>query len=295
MEGFMFNNNFAWPGATCIMYKISLDNLMEENADKTWDFRSNVNVYEIGVQYRKTSESSWHDVSIIKSQNRIGKFSIPGFSVVGNHYVSFKMQDSYNGYIYPMYILLRNLDANTEYIVRSYYTTSDGGSKVTYNGQTITTKQQTQFTCTSVSFASSLSQDKIDECNQCLQEALQVVNEVSPSSVRQDLRNFTCEFNDRGVHEGGYQHITIYANDVGVGVILHELSHCFMQKIDYDIYDSSNVQNRRFIEKIIEFMEFTTHVPKAMWKWNGDHNYPCICSKLADIDGYFVVAAWDIT
>lgn len=325
---FRFNNNYTICGITRIIYSIFVEDFL--STPTTFS----KNIYEIGVEYKESSQSSWTKCIVKTSTDPfVDLNSISGDKTT--HYVHSEY-DSYYSYnfpstdnfLYPIYVIIHNLTPNTQYNVRAYYIDDNG--QQSYNEQTVTTKPRLQnrtvewggividdsvYSYYGLDKTSSDGIAKAAEITQHVQDDATMAFDIINSMVNIDPQynqnqQITFKILDSGntyagaMSPGGYlMELDIrYVNVADtLSIMVHELSHAYMRHEDLDeIYNISDLSTMSQLEvapydNIIKFMEFCTHQPLALWRWMGHHNYPVISSaRYSYFYNYFVAAAWEV-
>jgi len=73
-----------------------------------------------------------------------------------------------------------------------------------------------------------------------------------------------------------------------VPIIIHELAHGYFDRTGPYLYES---EDDPVNSSIIKYMEFCTHVPKALYNWMGLHVYPPISSaNFGDVENMFIIS-----
>lgn len=318
---FTFTNNYAIVGITKILYNIWLEPLCTGKGTYWYDVND---ASEIGFQYKKVSDSNWTSVMIAQDQS--------GFSSSYDiHYSVSEPQDESNYHassmapssaltewkiLYPINIVIKNLLPNTQYNVRSYYKDLNGNTH-TYNQQQVTTRKKVQNSETNLNLTYSkallqwlgLNEDDYMESSYYIQDQnkFQIGIDIINSMV--NFSKLTYGNYDIGVQiipnkndgtggEAGkpmdLQWTMRSEEKTAVSTLIHETSHIVFNCEDLEISRGSGLE---YLDSITKFMEFATHVPQAIWKWQGgNHNYPGMNVSIKSyFDNHLVVYAWTIT
>lgn len=303
MTDFKYKNNYAYPGINIIIYNIWLDDFFS-----TPNSNSSINIYEIGFEYKESGSSTWTSVCLAKSDSSFQNYIelCNQINSIWNQYKESELIEDYSyiaeanstsanfssNIIYPIKVVIRKLNQNTEYQIRAYYV---GESRVTYNLSTIKTHNRLgerftpEFTSNSgVSLENNNDPENPDDIKYYeirLNNVITMLNDTIdfyytqlPTSI---IGLYLTDYLNGAKASSGYpiQMVKDYNNDEARTVIIHELGHNIME-----------INDSLYKEDIIKFMEFATHYPNASWIWMAKHNYPIISSaRYTVVDDYKVL------
>lgn len=310
----IFENNYAWPGTTAIIYNLELDKDFLEfylaNPSNTTKSKillpANSTLCDIGIDYKKESDTEWTGFSIFddtvinsvknntSAENAIN--SAKSRYDKNKYIVSAPIGYAELNFICPLKVVIKNLEEGTTYDIRSYCFKDNWKTCIYFNECKVTTftRQDIYYECTGASGGNdSQNTSLMNKIN----EGCEIVNAMT------DFKRSTAPYDSCGSRNGGQFTVkydsTMYSRGIAadssmtfgstspnVSTILHEMAHNLMK----DLIDER--KNEEAYNKIVKFMEFATHSPKATWRWISSHNYPVISSaSYADAYLYVVAAA----
>lgn len=321
-----FPNNFAYPGTNALMYNVFLTEFLTNNGsfvDESFDGH----ITDIGLEWKRSDSDEWNEVSLKFPSSGDYFFSFQDF-IFGNSENMSRYSDVY-GYerqiddnyrcqmyfgnysmsIHPVRVLIKHLDNNTSYDLRSYYTL-DYNDKHTYNSQTISTLGQGlrltyDISVNDVVWDYHVTQEQIDEYIVKLQNSVNDFIEILEMFFPEDgytgvstehyIELYYSASGEAATASGNGLRINIYYSlrdnyDFRgmTSIITHEEGHNIMES-GYDSIDYPTEE----MDKIIKMMEFATNSPYAGWKWLGGHNYPLISSsKYPYLDNCVIVCGY---
>lgn len=274
----IYQNNFALAGTTALMYNIEIKDFFDADGEKKSSYSG---LTDIGFRYKKTAASDWNTMSIVSPGTILTYINVIESRTIDNNHIV-QRYDIQNGHIYPCRALIKGLDANTSYILQSYFT--DGSGTHYYNEQTISTLPDTaNITYDDITVSDSVPSDKVEEglskVSACLTSVVEIFQmfcpvewHFSPSIYYADdgiAADSSMSFNIRNI-DSDPRSITV-----------HEAAHNWLRDNRTDID-----------EDIVKFMEFATSVENASWKKVSGHNYPIISSaRYSYMDDCLVAAA----
>ena len=270
---FLYHNNYAYAGITAIIYKVCIEQFFNfpDNSNQNVEpvecpikeiyYQS---LSDIGFEWKKHTSSTWNTVSIKKPE--VDYFSTMDDIVIEEQ--SFSKAYCLNKLkIFPIHCLIKNLDINTEYDLRSYYISNE--IKKYYNQQTISTISG------ECNIAFDFSQFDSLNISESFKEAVHTVCDTvleifKMFYVQTNQRTITIKYaSGAGAASFGGNTLTYHTPISDIEILrtttIHEMGHGFMQ---------SNPSK----EERIKFMEWATDAPHADWRWLGSHNYPVISS-----------------
>lgn len=291
-----FPNNFAIAGVTALMYNVHLDILFDVGS-KTIKEEFYEKVSDVGFEWKEHQASEWNHASIYSSTDPlyfiywINDGSVHSYD--NYMYKSYNYSNNYDYVVYPTRVIIKNLQKNTSYDLRSYYVCE--GNTVYYNAQTITTlSQESNISFKAPVYDSSMDGKTYDKdlIENNLRQVEEIVSKIYNmffygNNTQYDIiikANVNYAAAAAGT-EITYNYTTLqgYMETIR-STTIHELAHCNMNG---DITSSDDYK-----DNIIKFMEFATNAPYAIWKWMAGHNYPVISSESYDyMDDCLVVAA----
>lgn len=310
----IFENNYAWPGTTAIIYNLELDKDFLEfylaNPSNTTKSKillpANSTLCYIGIDYKKESDTEWTGFPLFDGGvlNNIIKNNVSAENAINSakssydkekYVVSAPIGYAEFNFISPLKIVIKNLEEGTTYNIRSFCFKDNWETCIYFNECTVTTltHQDIWYECTG---ASGGTDSQNETLTNKINQGCEIVNAMT------DFKRSTAPSDNLGSKNGGQFTVkydsTMYsrgaAADSGmnfgsynpnVSTILHEMAHNLM-KDQIDEHKSEDAYN-----KIVKFMEFATHSPKATWRWQSSHNYPVISSASYSDAYLYVVAA----
>ena len=323
-----YENNYAWPGVTAIIYNIVLDldflgfyiwqaNNAALGSTTVVMLPQDTNITEFGIQFKKNVENPYENMWVtltllnsdqidsIKNQTKdlsrciqTTKSNIKNDASIANKYVISDAQfnKDYN-FISPIRVVIKELDQNQSYTMRSYYKT--GGIRRFYNECTVTTmiENDIHYECTGVTGGTDSQNETL---RSIINEGCEIYNcmtNFKKSTSQADSLNsktggqFTGTYDPTLYQQGAAAHsgMVFASYEPNISTVVHEMAHNVM----YDRIDDRENEFAR--EKIGKFMEFATNCEKASWRWQSAHNYPVISSaKYKDAYNYIVAAATQV-
>ena len=292
-----FPNNFVLAGVTALIYDIVLDILYTlpiGNSKPEYYGK----IVDVGFEWKESSSSSWEHVSVaVQTDSTMDNIGYLKEMQNDNNYW-FKQYKAYqNKYcIYPLKVLIKNLQKNTSYDLRSYYSLKDEHDNVTvyyYNQKTVRTLDSSGFNLVfsepeydetlPYDFETILSNYRIVENN---------VKEIFNMFYANIDRTYAVKFVDGNNSEMLDNTIclsclALLSNDLidCTGTMIHELGH--------DLLNSSVKGDE---DEVVKFMEFATNAPNARWRWLVKHCYPIMTAeKYRYVDACLVVHAYYLT
>lgn len=290
-----FPNNFAIAGVTALMYNVHLDILFDVGS-KTIKEEFYEKVSDVGFEWKEHQASEWNHASIYSSTDPLYFIYWVKDGRVHTYdnymYKGYGHDDNFNYTVYPVRVLIKHLQKNTSYDLRSYYVCE--GNTVYYNAQTITTlSQESNISFKTPVYDSSMDGKTYDKdlIENNLRQVEEIVSEIYNMFfygnntqydiiIKADVAYAAAASGTRIT----YNYITLqgYMEDIR-SCTIHELAHCNMK---------GDTMSDDYKDNIIKFMEFATNAPYAIWKWMAGHNYPVISSESYDyMDDCLVVAA----
>lgn len=324
----IYENNYAWPGVTAIIYNVVLD--LDFLGFYIWFSTSgsigsrdvvmlpqDTNITEFGVQIKKNVENPYENmwvtltllnsdqIDAIKAQTKDlsrciqnTKNTIKKDVSIANKYVISDVQlNSTYDLMSPIRIVFKELDQNQSYSVRSFYKTN--GIRRFYNECTVTTmvRNDIYYECTSVTGGT-------DEQNETLRGVINQGCEIY--NCMTNFKKSTSQMDNLGSKTGGqfsgtydptltqrgaaaHSGMVFAYVSPNISTVVHEMAHNVM----YNRIDDRDSEFAR--EKIGKFMEFATGFERASWRWQSAHNYPVISSaSYKDAYNYIVAAATQV-
>ena len=308
----IFENNYAWPGTTAIIYNLELDkDFLEfylDNPSNTTKSKillpADSALRQIGIEYKKDSDSTWtkfviFDDTVINSvknktsaenainsaKTRYDKDKYVVSAPIG--YIEFN-------FICPLKVVIKNLEEGATYHLQSYYIKGDS-SHIHFNQCTVTTltSQDIHYECTGASGGTDGQHtalvNRINEGCAIMNAMTDFKRSTAPSDScgSRNGGQFTAKYDSTMYSRGiaADSSMTFGSTSPTVSTVLHEMAHNLM-KNQIDEKYSEQAYN-----KIVKFMEFATHSPKATWRWQSAHNYPVISSASYSDAYLYVVAA----
>lgn len=323
----IYNNNYGFAGKTAIIYNLELDYSALGHSfsygDNSFSTASNTGITEVGIEYKKHSDSVWNSIKVtddsaledgrVVFSSYLKGVWADGYVLDYGTYLTYMPYNYFGCHVlYPMRIVIKGLDANTSYDVRSYYVKN--GSKSTFNSWTnhkTLPESDITYECTSVSGGTSEQNSILLET---VNKACDIYNSMtsfnkSDYSDRSDdyLHSklggqFTATVGDPGGDAAAHSAMVFAPSAIRrIDTAIHEMAHNVMfSNLDTSIHyiDSVdiNASNRAaFDADVMKFMEFATHCEGAMWGWIGSHNYPVISSAAYnEVENYLVAAACQV-
>jgi len=308
-----FQNNYAWPGITAILYKFTPEIFFDSNYAALPEFTDG-HLSEVGFEWKKNDDIEWTKVPLMENLENV-YIQTYHFNFTGREYgANYKMHtfNINNEYCKnPTIILISGLTSNTQYYVRSYYILDN--EKITYNEQTVQTIDGSSYSWT-------LNEPEYEGFDDMT---------VDYNSIEENLTNYWNEMTTifgmfyRGEDEeydatvkrnmgraiasmgGAENHLTVgydlftYQPYAIVSTLVHEMGHDKMSIDDVIFYDFSGRYGEEFNkykDKVVKFMEFVTSAPYACWQWKVRHNFPLISSAEYDfVENCIIAAACEIT
>lgn len=279
---YAFSDNHIWSGTTALMYNVDLtEYFYGEEVFSTLSIKEQyVNkVSDLGFEWKLHSASSWTSVSLKQTSNTyISSTSDIKAGLDSSIYDCYKYFDSYT----PVgcKVLIMGLNEETTYDVRSYIVIN--GTKTTYNSESAETFESTNtITYDTPVYDSDAPAENI----QYWQEIL----EGTPSALEDAVGCYNMFYTGSTDHfspstrydpvgkwaaDSSMTFNSFYTNE-NVGqvrsITVHELAH-------RHLYKDRNEPEKGYKAYIMQFMEFATGCPKAIWRWMSGHNYPVISS-----------------
>lgn len=306
----LYPNNYAWAGRTALMYNVFLDDLFDIGVSYTTSNTqcttksSFSSLTDVGFEYKKSSDSAYTRVSVVKDSYKgrtIANLDYIGGTVTWNSNLNTYVEDidagdnikmrRYNvqyNHIYPCRVMIMGLEPGVSYDLRRYYIANN--VLHTDYEQTITLLSGTNtIVCNGFTFDSAPSERQKQNLQDGVNQAIVIMDmwftglewtftvktiwDDVPWSAKRSMR-----YNSKYAYDWGG------SADSARTITIHEQAHNYMVAT----YNNS--------DKIIKFMEFATSVPRATWKWMGEHNYPVISSNhYTYIDDCLVAAACQVT
>ena len=320
---FTYSGNYALAGITRILYNIWLEPICQDK-DEFGSYKVN-NVKKVGFQYKKNSDSNWNTIIIAESNSENGFYNEKAVyekvyqieNLLENEVYCAETHGNPNyevngsRMLFPINIVIKNLISNTSYNVRSYYMDTSNAVH-NYNSTTISTKKRIEGSETSLnldfddSIISYFSLDKNTyKESQKYQEiyndywiGIDVINSMVNFKEISDYDIGVKLFKSVGGKVGasaGKPTMTDYysSNDNRMNTLIHETSHIVFPCEHLEITRERGLEH---LSKIMKFMEFGSHIPQAIWKWQGgSHNYPCVNGAIhgkSYFEEHLVVYAW---
>lgn len=315
MREFKYQNNFAWPGITAILYKVLVERFCNLDTDVIKEEYA-TSLTEVGFEWKKTSDSEWTTVNLAPnatSYNFWYHFNWTNSNLGENYYAhSFPIKNKYC--ISPTIVVIKGLEPNTSYDIRTYYVSD--GVKGTYNTQTISTLDGDPFVfeIDEPVYDSSMADIEINYEN--VQNILSYVipklkdvyssffhslegnerysflikNKMGTAAASIDTTNNEINYN----YEFLNREQSAYNFKINLSILVHEFAH---DKMKIDKHITSRVEQiyyddeQSYLNKVIKFMEFVTSSPYACWQWKGSHNFPMISSEIYDFVENCIIAA----
>lgn len=260
----VFRNNNWWPGITCIMYQVPLDefvqeilledyySITEEKNIPITEYIITKDISEIGIQYKSVDETDWHTIkfdteygNILEKENQGYPFKTEGMSGYSMKYRSdfpaigrdFYYEVSEEDYAWDVtsrrvFVVLKNLEPNKEYQIKTYYVSEEG---TTVDGQIkVSTKQDNGnrikyhddiIIDSSLSYSEEKKEEQIQKFKDKVQPVLDMINSVV--TFNQDYV-FTVQIggaNGAADYDKQSRHMRVNPGSIDFGTILHELSH----------------------------------------------------------------------
>ena len=318
MREFKFPNNHAWPGITALLYKISVERFCRN--DNTLIKEEYYGLSEIGVEWKKTSDSSWVTVRVSPESYSCYycHHFLWNYNVLDNGYRIFNSTARNEYCTYPTILLIENLEPNTSYDVRTYYVLN--GEKETYNAQTIATLNKEPFTFEfeEPTYDSSMDGVEIDYENvknmlSCALVQLKEIyamflhslegNEMYNVTIVRNVDFVAAIYSSTNHIIINYEYLKREVNDNNVSLLfsflVHEMAH---DKLANDDHITNNITKQYsetqlvYLDKVIKFMEFATSSPYACWQWKGIHNFPLISSAgYGYVENCLIAAACELS
>lgn len=319
-----FPNNHTLIGSTGLAYNIQMSDLYQEDTSKPYVRSEFTNkITDLGFEWKKNSDTSWTRVSIKNNRNQYF-YSCDGDVFTSGQYVYYGRSETYartymqeiqittdrtyeiqqyyvnkTGYkrhprlAFPVRVIIPDLQVNTTYNLRSYYTHVNNGT-VYYNEQTVTTLEvERNVTFTNFSLTTnantalqngSLKQTTIDNFKTLANGIIEKVKKYYRRFYSINDRNITLkiDYNAKsgagatgstsGVLTFNLFYTTYSVNEkITRSTFIHELGHCLTNK--------NAKRDGTQDPEITKFMEFMSNAPYANWKWTGGHAYPSISSE----------------
>jgi len=313
----IFENNYAWPGTTAIIYNLELDkDFLEfylDNPSNTTKSKillpANSALRQIGIEYKKESDDEWtsfaiFDDTVINSvkNNTSAENAINSAKArydKDKYVVSAPIGYAEFNFISPLKVVIKNLEENTTYNIRSFCFKDNWSTCIYFNECTVTTftRQDIYYECTGATGGNDSQNtslmNKINEGCAIVNAMTNFKQSTAPSDNCGSKKGgqFTAKYDSTMYSRGiaADSSMTFGSTSPSVSTILHEMAHNLM-KDQIDERKSEEAYN-----KIVKFMEFATHSPKATWRWISGHNYPVISSaSYADAYLYVVAAAMQV-
>lgn len=316
----IYQNNYYYAGTTAIIYNFELD-YPQLNFTQ-----SNNGITEIGIRYKKQSDSEWN-TSIKLSKDNISTLNYdnliePPEYNNNRQYINEEIINSADylidickatNRIMPIRVVILNLDSNTTYNIQSYYIKNNITTTFNECSPTTLTPGNIHFECSSVGGnVTDTFKQKLKvhiDCACDIYNRMTAFNKETSGTDNVGSQN-NGVFTATGVKNVGYagQDDMSFSN-YGIDVIVHEMAHNLMYiwsggrirgtnyryeipKYYYDGVDLNASLRQKAEAKITKFMEFATHSEGATWKWQDHHNYPVISSAQYNlVDNYLVAAA----
>jgi len=300
-------NNYYFAGPKAIIYNVELDHDFlgfyiqtspYDNSKKIL-LDSNYNdLEEVGIKYKKASDSVWTTIPLI-TYNEVISYMITYNTDLCDLLHSDQDQEFENYIIYypeevnidvikPYRVILKNLIPDTNYNIASYYIRN--GVTTEYNSCTVKTlKQRKYFTCGTITASEPYdTQENIDKLTTCITKCCEILSNITSwGNLNEEvvIDAQVCQLAN-GVAADSSMRFNGPSN-ISLTIAMHELAHVHMNIVDS--WDGDN-------GFIVKFMEFATYTEGATWKWQGSHNYPCISSAHYDLlFDYYVAAACHVS
>jgi hypothetical protein len=298
----IFENNYAYAGTTAIIYNYELEDsrlMFEINNQSKIVLSSSSLLKEIGIEYKKDSDSSWNSITIADEtvlnsmkNGTVIETALPPTETSDYLYdPPVALLSAYH--MAPIRIVIKNLDQGTTYTVRSYFIKNT--SRFYFNECTVTTmtRQDVYYECTEVTGGTEAENLQLKEN---INKACDIYNSMTsfktsmPGESYLGTKNggkFTAELvgDTLGGNFVANNYMKFKYPNAPLGVICHEMAHNLMKKTIDETW-SEYAYN-----KIVKFMEFATHSEAGTWRWLSNHNYPVISSKNYTGVGNYLVAA----
>ena len=306
----IFENNYAYAGTTAIIYNFEIDHstlrfYIDSNNKILLPLDSTLK--EIGVEYKKSSESEWHQIVIAGTnvlnsiKNGINaQVAIPHYEC--NEYLVARPIGLYKcNHMSPIRVVIKNLEESTNYNLRSYYLLTNNNTKSSFNYSTVTTltRQDVFYECTAVTGGTA---EENAQLLANINKACDIYNSMTAFTRSSPSSNDKLNSRTGGSFTATLVGDTLGGNfvansdmkfrypDASVGVICHEMAHNVMKRTIDETADPETYPNA--YNEIVKFMEFATHGHAATWRWNTNHNYPVISSaNYQGVMNYLVAAA----
>ena len=312
----IFENNYAWPGTTAIIYNVELDKdflgfYLDNPTNLTKSkilLPSDSTLLQIGIDYKKESDGddAWTSFTVLDSA-AISDVITSHISVenkvnlIKSNYdktkyvVSAPIGYAEFNFISPLRVVIKNLEEGTTYNIRTFCIRDEWPSCIHFNECTVTTLTHNDiwYECTGASGGTDSQHtslvNRINEACDILNSMTDFKISTAPSDYcgSKNGGKFTAKYDStmysRGVAADST--MTFGSTSPTVSTVLHEMAHNLM-KDQIDERKSEDTYN-----KIVKFMEFATHSPKATWRWQSGHNYPVISSASYSDAYLYVVAA----
>lgn len=292
-------NNYYFAGPKAIIYNVELDHdflgfYIDSNKKILID--SNINISEIGVKYKKSSDTEWIEIPLITYNDVIQYIRtyntdlcdiIHGLKQYENYMVYYPYKVNIN-VIKPYRIIIKNLIPDTNYDISSYYIVN--GETIEYNSCTVKTlKQRTYFTCGNITASDQYNTERnIEKLTNCITQCCDILSSITSwGNLETEIKINAqiCKLAD-GVAADSSMKFNGPSN-ISLGIAMHELAHNYMNIVNS--YDGDNGY-------IVKFMEFATYTEGATWRWQNSHNYPCISSAdYNEFFNYYVAAACHVS
>lgn len=322
----IYSNNYGFAGRTAILYNFELDYsplgfmLSSNYAGTNVEYNENINLTEVGIEYKRTADSSWTSIKLSDEtldnavyNGRITYYAFPKTTYkTANYLYVAKIASELKYILIPIRVVIRNLSPNTSYTVRSYCIID--GTKSYFNSWTATTLPNVglTYTCTGIQGGTEAKKEMLYDV---LTNACSIYNcmtsflgtDTNPDSGATSIStNFEATIEDLDgaaaistmSFDTSYITVNNYNNGQLLSTAVHELAHNFIYSnlsTDVNYYNGvdRNLQNRQnFNADVVKFMEVATHSEGAMWGWIGMHNYPAVSSeKYDELENYLVAAA----
>ena len=315
MREFKYQNNFAWPGITAILYKVSVERFC--NLDTNYIKEEYFGLREVGFEWKKTSDNEWTTVNLSPNGSSYDYWYHFNWTNedLGQNYKVHSYGSVKNKYcICPSIVVIKNLESNTSYDVRTYYMFND--VKTTYNEQTISTLDAEPFVFEFEEPTYDSSMDNIEinyeNVENMLSNSLSQLKEIYSmflhslegnehySIVVKSNMGFAAASIDtyNNIININYDFLNCEVNEnnirILVSILVHEMAHDKMKddkhitgRVEQIYYDDE----QSYLNKVIKFMEIVTSSPYACWQWKGSHNFPMISSEVYDFVENCIIAA----
>jgi hypothetical protein len=306
----IYQNNYYYAGASVILYKYELDydglgilSLASSlgRIPTTEQWVSTKNITEIGVEYKKTSDGTWNKLLLhygdIWGNVPVNKQDTTEYEYEDDNYILSCTRNASGliykeGIIQPIRVIIKNLDTDTDYDIRSYYI-ENRVTKYFNLCHPHTQENEGNCECTAIIGGTVEQQETLrSNCNL----ACQIFNSVGESF------DFTYKAHIVDAYYGGDSNMNFGIEDLKyVGSVVHEMAHNIMLIVKYNPVYCNGVDTKKakwdtYFNEMTKFMEFATHVEGAYWNWQGAHCYPIIRPYNYDkAMCYFVAAACQIS